>query len=485
MSGLPVLSVVSEIFPLVKTGGLADVAGALPAALAPEGIAMRSLVPGYPAVLAALEAAETVYTAPWLFGGPARVLAGRGKGLDLFVLDAPHLYGRAGNPYSGPDGRDWVDNGLRFAALARIGASLARGALGNWTAAAVQAHDWQAGLLPAFLHYDGGRRPGTVMTVHNLAFQGQFALALAPRLGLPAEALQMDGVEYYGNLGFLKAGLRFADRISTVSPNYAAEIRTQQGGMGLGGLLRHRSAALVGILNGIDEEVWNPAQDALIAARYDADRLEARAVNKTMLQQQFGLAADPDAPLFGVVSRLTWHKGIDLLLTVLPTLQAVGGQLAVLGAGDGNIQHALASATFSNVGRVGCRFGYDERIAHLIQAGADALIVPSRSEPCGLTQLCALRYGAVPVVARVGGLADTVIDASPMALAAGAATGVQFAPVTSEMLESALLRAAALYRDRPTWAVLQRNGMATDVSWRGPARQYAALLREAAAAAAR
>jgi starch synthase len=483
MSDLPVLSVVSEIFPLVKTGGLADVAGALPAALAPEGIAVRSLLPGYPAVMAALEAAEPMYATSWLFGGPARLLAGRAKDLDLFVLDAPHLYSRAGNPYSGPDGHDWPDNGLRFAALARIGASLAKGALGNWSAAAVQAHDWQAGLLPAFLHYDGGARPGTVMTVHNLAFQGQFPLALAAQFALPPEALQMEGVEYYGSLGFLKAGLRFADRISTVSPSYAAEIRTSEGGMGLGGLLRHRSAALVGILNGIDDAIWNPAQDPLIAACYDADRLEARAINKALLQQRLGLASDPHAPLFGVVSRLTWQKGIDLLLAVLPTLQAVGAQLAVVGTGNADFQHALASATFSLAGRVGCHFGYDERLAHLIQAGADALIVPSRFEPCGLTQLCALRYGTVPVVARVGGLADTVIDASPMALAAGVATGVQFAPVTAEMLESAVLHTAALYRDPPTWALLQRNGMATDVSWRGPARSYAALLREVAAAA--
>jgi starch synthase len=483
MSGLPVLSVVSEIFPLVKTGGLADVAGALPAALAPEGIAMRSLLPGYPAVLAALEAAEPVYAAPSLFGGPARLLAGRGKGLDLFVLDAPHLYDRAGNPYTGPNGQEWPDNGLRFAALARIGASLAKGALGNWAARAVQAHDWQAGLLPAFLHYDGGARPGTVMTVHNLAFQGQFPLTLPGPIGLPPEALQIDGVEYYGSLGFLKAGLRFADRICTVSPSYAAEIRTPEGGMGLGGLLRYRSAALVGILNGIDEAIWNPAQDTLIAARFDADRLAARAINKAKVQQQLGLAAEPEAPLFAVVSRLSWQKGIDLLLAALPTLQAVGGQLAVLGAGDTSFEHALAGAMRSLPGRVGCRFGHDERLAHLIQAGADALIVPSRFEPCGLTQLCALRYGTVPVVARVGGLADTVIDASPMALAAGAATGVQFAPVTSEMLESALLRAAALYRDPPTWAMLQRNGMATDVSWRGPARRYAALFREVATAA--
>jgi len=483
MGSLPVLSVVSEIFPLVKTGGLADVAGALPAALLSERVAMHSLVPGYPAVLAGLDAAEPVYTAPDLFGGPARLLVARGKGLDLFVLDAPHLYGRGGNPYIGPDGRDWPDNAVRFGALARIGASLAKGTLCNWHAEVVQAHDWQAGLLPAYLHYDGGARPGTVMTVHNLAFQGQYPMELAGPLGLPPQSLQIEGVEYYGWLGFLKAGLRFADRISTVSPTYAAEIRTPESGMGLGGLLRHRAGVLSGVLNGIDEEIWNPATDELIPARYDAGRLEERAINKAMLQQQLGLAAELRTPLFGVVSRLTWQKGFDLLLAALPTLLGLGAQLAVLGAGDAGLQQAFAAAVERFPGRVGCRFGYDEGLAHLIQAGGDALIVPSRFEPCGLTQLCALRYGTVPVVARVGGLADTVIDASPMALGAGAATGVQFAPITTEMLESALMRTVGLYRDRSTWTKLQTNGMATDVSWRDPARRYAALFREVAAEA--
>jgi starch synthase len=479
---MDVLSVASEAFPLIKTGGLADVVGALPRALAAEDIHVRTLLPGYLKVLEALEGGgETLWSSEWLFGGPARVIAGHAGGLDLLVLDAPHLYVRPGNPYVGPDGKDWPDNPLRFAALSRVGADVARGVLDGWRPAAVHVHDWQTALVPAYLHYDGdAERPGTVLTVHNLAFQGQFDSALLPQLGLPPYSFAIDGVEYYGSVGYLKAGLRFADRITTVSPSYAAEIRTPQGGMGLDGLLRGRGALLSGILNGIDEDQWNPTSDPLLASRFDASHLAARAVNRAEIQFRFGLTPDTDRPLFAVVSRLTWQKGMDLLLGVLPTLLAEGAQLAVLGSGEGWLEAALRAAAAAHPGQIGCILGYDEPLAHLIQGGADALLIPSRFEPCGLTQLCALRYGTVPVVAHVGGLSDTIIDASPMALAAGVATGVQFSPVSAEMLETAIRRAAELYRQPEAWRRMQRNGMATDVSWRDPARRYAALLREVA-----
>jgi starch synthase len=345
----------------------------------------------------------------------------------------------------------------------------------------VHGHDWQAGLAPAFLHYRGGRRPGTVMTVHNLAFPGKAAPGLLPWLGLPPEAYAVDGVEFHGSISLLKAGLQFADRITTVSPTYAAEIRTAAFGMGFDGLLRHRAGVLSGILNGIDTTLWDPETDPNLAATYGAATLDRRADNKAAVQARFGLAADPAAPLFAVISRLTWQKGLDLLLPCLPTLQALGAQLAVLGAGEAALEADFRAAAAAAPDRIGCVVGYDEPLAHLMQAGADALLVPSRFEPCGLTQLCALRYGAVPVVARVGGLADTVIDANPAALAAGAATGLQIAPLTVEMLTAALHRAVALYGDKPTWRALQRNGMAGDVSWRGPARAYAALYRDLAA----
>jgi starch synthase len=478
MTRVEVLSVASEAYPLVKTGGLADVVGALPGALKEQGVAVRTLIPGYLSVIKALRRAEAVHAYKAFFGGPARILAGRAAGRDLLVLDAPHLYHRHGGPYGDLKGVEWPDNPLRFAALAKAGAALGRGLLPGYVPDIVHCHDWQAGMTAAYLHYDGGTsRPGVVMTVHNLAFQGQFDRKLLPALGLPATAFTHDGVEYYGDIGFLKAGLRLADRITTVSPSYAAEICTPEGGMGLDGLLRGRADKLFGILNGIDVKVWNPATDSLIAAPYGPGELGPRAINKADLQARFGLTLDPDAPLFGVVSRLSWQKGLDLLVEALPVLLASGAQLALLGSGDHDLQALFAAAAVAHPGRIGCHFGYDEELAHRIQAGADALLVPSRFEPCGLTQLCALRYGAVPVVARVGGLSDTVIDAGPMALAAGAGTGVQFAPVNTPMLENAIRRTAGLYGDRPSWRRLQANGMAADVSWREPARQYAELYR--------
>jgi starch synthase len=476
-----VLGVASEIFPLVKTGGLADVVGALPGALAALGIEVRSLVPGYPAVIAALKNTEKVATYTGYFGGSAQILSGTAAGLDLFVLDAPHLYKRAGNPYTGVDGKDWPDNALRFAALARAGANLGLGLVPSFVPDIVHAHDWQAGLTAAYLRYDTAksdrRRPATVITVHNLAFQGQFAKELLPSLGLPPAAFAIDGVEYYGTIGYLKAALQLSDRITTVSPTYALEIRQPEAGMGLDGLLRARGNAVSGILNGIDTDVWDPASDAYLAARYDARRLSARARNKAALQARMDLSVDPDLPLFGVVSRLSWQKGLDLLADALLALLDVG-QLALLGAGDKALEKKYTVAAETHAGRVGCVLGYDEELAHMIQAGADVLLVPSRFEPCGLTQLCALRYGAVPLVARVGGLNDTIIDTSEMALAAEVATGIQFTSANTVMLEAAIRRAAQLYRDKAAWKRIQLNGMRTDVSWEHPAKRYAKLYSE-------
>jgi starch synthase len=475
VSQLEVLGVASELYPLAKTGGLADVAGALPKALKPLGVRIRTLIPGYPSVLAGLQGARCVRVLPDFYGGKARLLAGSADDVELIVLDAPHLYDRPGGPYGDAQGRDFTDNAVRFAALGRAAASIGQGLIPRYRPDVVHAHDWQAGLAAAFLVYDGGPRPGVVFTIHNLAFQGQFEPPLLARLGLPQQAFTADGVEYYGTIGYLKAGVRLADRITTVSPTYAAEICTPERGMGMDGLLHGRADRLSGILNGIDIEVWNPATDALIPHAY-AD-LEGRAVNRGALQARLQLDPDPDATLFAVVSRLSWQKGLDLLLDALPVLLAEGGQLAVLGSGDPALEQGFARAAAANPGRVACVLGYDERLAHHMQAGADAMLVPSRFEPCGLTQLCALRYGAVPVVARVGGLADTVIDATPMSLAAHAATGVQFAPVETPMLEAAIRRTVALHRHPDTWRRLQQNGMGSDVSWRASADRYAKLYR--------
>lgn len=473
-----VLAVASEIFPLVKTGGLADVAGALPRALAREGVAERSLVPGYPAVLKHAEAFATAHAFDDLFGGPARLLAGEAAGLDLFVVDAPHLYARPGGPYAGLDGADWPDNAQRFAALSWVAARLGRGLVAGFVPEVIHAHDWQAGLAPAYLALEGARGPGTIVTIHNLAHQGAFPAHLLGELRLPPSAFTMEGVEYYGQIGFLKAGLYYADRITTVSPTYAREILTDEAGMGLAGLLRTRASVLSGILNGIDVEVWDPATDPHIPARYDAATPERRAANKAALQERLGLDHDPDAMLLGVISRLSWQKGLDVVLDALPAVLATGAQLALLGAGDRPLEDGFAKAASARAGRVGAVIDYDESLAHLIQGGCDALLVPSRFEPCGLTQLCALRYGAVPVVSRVGGLADTVVDIA--AAGSAAPTGIQFTPVTRDGFEGALVRASALWRDKPRWRELQANGMATSVDWSARARDYVAAYGAAA-----
>jgi starch synthase len=349
----------------------------------------------------------------------------------------------------------------------------------------VHAHDWHAALALAYLHYSDRRSPATVMTVHNLAYQGVFPREMLAAIGLPPEAFTIHGVEYYGKIGFLKAGLYFADRITTVSPTYAREILGDEGGMGLGGLLRERSRDLSGILNGIDISVWDPATDPHIPGcfytdmpgSFESEVLRNRAINKAALQQRFGLKPAPDAFLLGVIGRLSSQKGLDLLLESLPTIVREGMQLAVLGSGDRGLQYRYRVAADAEPERIGVSIGQDEGLAHLIQAGADALVVPSRFEPCGLTQLCALRYGTVPIVSRVGGLEDTVVDAGDLAVTASRQTGFKFGPVTAENLADALQRACATFHDVAAWRRIQRNGMVTDVSWRNPAGRYADLYR--------
>ena len=469
-----VLSVASEIFPLVKTGGLADVTGALPAALQAVGVEVTTMLPGYPAVMAALTDAEVVHRFVDLFGGPAAVLQAAVGDLDLLVVDAPHLYSRPGNPYLGAGGSEWPDNAIRFAGLGAAAAALGAGVVPGFNYDIVHAHDWQGAMAVVYLHFHERERPGTVLTVHNLAFQGRYRANLFPRLGLPIEAFALDGLEYHGDVSFLKGGLSYADRLTTVSPTYAREITGLENGMGLDGLLRYRSGVVSGIVNGIDDTVWNPETDELIPARYGRDdAMKAkRARNKAALQQRMGLDEDPNALLIGAVSRLTSQKGLDLVLDRLDRVVAGGMQLALLGSGEPDLERAFVAAAEWHLGSVGCVLGYDEALAHLVQAGSDALLVPSRFEPCGLTQLYALRYGSVPVVSRVGGLSDTVIDANDAALAAGVATGIQFWPATADALQSALDRLAALWQDRKAWERVQQNGMQADVSWRGPAGRY-------------
>jgi len=467
-----VLSVASEVYPLVKTGGLADVTGALPAALGRENVAVRTLIPGYRPVMAELARAPVLLEYASLFGGRARVRAGHARGLDLLVLDAPHLFDRDGGPYADRRGQDFPDNAYRFAALCRAAADVAWGDAGDFVPDVVHCHDWQAGLAPAYLHYAQRPRPRTVMTVHNMAFQGQFDVT-CDNLGLPWHAWSIEGVEYYGSVGYLKAGLQLADRITTVSPTYAEEIKTPDGGMGLDGLLRHRAHALRGIRNGIDDRAWNPADDPHLPAPFDAKHRVARGASREALRTHFGIAKA--GPLFGVVSRLTWQKGMDLVLDCIPSILEGGAHLAVLGSGDASLERAFVEAARAHRGRVAVHVGYDEGLAHLMQGGSDAILVPSRFEPCGLTQMCALRYGALPVVSRVGGLADTVVDVAEEDTASRIGTGVSFLPVTADGLAAAIERTLAMWSDQPRWKRVQSRAMTSDVSWKEPAKQYAEL----------
>ncbi len=476
---ISVLSVASEAYPLVKTGGLGDVVGALPAALEAHDVTVTTLIPGYPRVMAAVKESAELHDWPDLLGAPARLLSGALGGHKLLVLDAPGYFAREGGPYGDPSGRDWDDNWRRFAAFARAAADLASGAVKGFRFDVLHAHDWQAGLAPAYLRFApaGGRVARSVMTIHNIAFQGRYDAGIFGSLALPDRAFAVDGVEYYGGVGFLKSGLEAADAITTVSPTYAAEILRPDFGMGLEGLIRTRQDRVSGIVNGIDPAVWNPAADAALPERYDAATLSARAANKRALETAFALEPG-DGPLFCVITRLTWQKGMDVLADTVDALVAGGGRLALLGSGDPGIEQAFIAAAKRHPGRVAVRIGYDEALSHLMQGGADAILIPSRFEPCGLTQLYGLAYGCVPVVARTGGLADTIIHANDAALDARVATGIQFDAVTHESLARAIALAIRLHAIPERWTSLQRSGMAADFSWATSGRRYADLYRE-------
>ncbi len=471
---MKVLSVASEIYPLIKTGGLADVAGALPLALAKIGVEVKTLIPGYPSVMAALRDVSIRTTFDDLLGTHGEILEAKVAGLDLLVLDAPSLFDRKGGPYIDQHGKDHEDNWRRFAALSLAGARVAAGGLAGWQPDLVHVHDWQTGLVPAYMRFAATPALPSVMTIHNIAFQGNFPSDIFEHLHLPAHAFDIEGVEYYGQVGYLKAGIQTAWAISTVSPSYAEEILTPEFGMGLEGLLGRRSLDLHGIVNGIDVDVWNPETDTALVRNYDAGDLKARRDNKRAVEAQFGLVQD-EAPLFCVISRLTWQKGMDLVAEVADEIVGLGGKLAVLGSGDADLVARLQSAAARHPGRVGIIVSYNEPLSHLMQAGSDAILIPSRFEPCGLTQLYGLRYGCVPVVSRTGGLNDTVIDANPAALAAKAATGVSFGPVTLDSLRRAIRRAMRLHADPRAWAQIQKQGMKSDVSWEKSAALYEKL----------
>ena len=466
-----VLYATPEARPLVKTGGLADVSGALPAALRETGVDCRLLLPGYHAVIAGAADQREIVRLNDLPGfGEVRLLEALmpDTGVPVYIVDYPWHYQRDGGPYQDASGRDYPDNAWRFALLSRIAALLAtpRSPL-EWRPDVLHCNDWQTGLAPAYRHYTGGGAP-TLMTIHNLAYQGIFPPDLVGPLGLPASSFQVEGVEYYGNLSFLKAGLYYADWISTVSPTYAEEIQHCPLGMGMEGLLANRRDRLAGILNGIDMADWNPSSDLHLPCEYSARAPSGKRRCKLALLQDLNLEVDNNTPLVGVISRLTYQKGIDWIVAIADRLVAEGAQLAILGKGEPAIEQACLALAARHPGRVASVIGYDEGLSHRIEAGSDIFLMPSRFEPCGLNQMYSQRYGAVPVVYATGGLKDTVEDG---------VTGFVFTEPSAEGLWEAIRRALSTYADKPAWRRLMQAGMQKDFSWEASANQYTRLYK--------
>jgi len=483
-----VLLVSSEVYPLIKTGGLADVAGALPQALVHCGVDARILLPAYRSVVAkAVDHGPSLWLGNVLGFGDTYLIPARmpDSGVPVWFVDNPALYDRDGGPYQRPDGWDHDDNFRRFALLSKVAAMIGSGeVIHGWAADVIHANDWQTGLVPAYVRLTtSGHRPRTVFTIHNLHFQGLFGRDILPEIGLPPESFSIFGLEFNGMVSFLKAGLYYADRLTTVSPTYAWEITTPEGGRGLDGLLagRARAGHLRGILNGVDYQLWDPSCDHLIPASYDSTSfVQGKAQNKAVLQQRLGLDPRPDAPLLGLVSRFSDQKGVDLVASAIPAMVAAGAQVVLVGSGDAALERTVTSLPHRFPGSVGVDIGYNEPLAHLVQASSDLFLVPSRFEPCGLTQLYALRYGALPLVRRTGGLADTVHDIPNADAHHG--TGFVFESPTVEGLQGAFFRALSVYNHPDAWQAAQRRAMEQDFGWQRAAEAYMSLFDDALAA---
>ena len=479
---LNVIFASSEAVPFIKTGGLADVSGSLPLALRQLGQDVRLVIPAYPSALKQIgDCWEVAHLRLPGHHEPIYLLEGRGEDeMPVYLVHAPQSFEREGNPYTAPYGGDWPDNHRRFALFSRAVTAIALNHAGlNWPVDVVHCNDWQTGLVPALLNNEWDR-PATVFTIHNLSYLGLFERAAFDELLLPADLWRMEGLEFYGKAAFLKGGLAYADRISTVSPTYAKEIRTPTFGYGLEGLLNYRADFLKGIINGIDYHIWDPAKDPELEHHFDDQDLSGRKRNKKALQRHFGLPMEEDAMLLGYIGRLVEQKGVDLILSILPRLQNIGNiQVVVLGSGDPFLENALREAEWRYPRTFGCHLGYDETLAHRIEAGCDAFLMPSRFEPCGLNQLFSLRYGCVPVVHRTGGLADTVIDTNPQSLKQGTANGFAFDLADAQGLWYAVSRAIDIYQESPAvWQQIMLNGMQIDYSWQKSAAQYLELYQE-------
>ena len=472
----------SEAYPLIKTGGLADVSGSLPKALLQLEHDIRLVLPAYPVVIQRAEGLKEISRLT-LSGcaDPVRILRSQlpDSAVPLYLVDAPSLFNRLGNPYVQADGSDWPDNAQRFALFARACVALALGqADPAWRPQVVHCNDWQTGLVPVLLSQEA-QRPATLFSIHNLSYQGLFPAATMKALELPDTLWSIDGLEFYNMLSFIKGGIANADWVTTVSPTYAAEIREEEFGYGLEGLLQYRADRLTGILNGIDADTWNPAADRLIARRYDVHTLQNKLFNKFTLQRDHGLPISSQPMLLGYVGRLVSQKGVDLVLDIIDTLLEQPVQLVMLGSGDPALEQQLQAAAQRNPKQLSVTVGYDEQAAHRIEAGADALLMPSRYEPCGLNQMYSQLYGTVPIVRRTGGLADTVVDFNEQTLGDHTATGFCFDEDSPEALLATCLGALNLFRnDRVDWWKLVIAGMQRDFSWTSSAARYSELYKQ-------
>lgn len=484
---LRVLYATPECAPWIKTGGLGDVSAALPAALRELGVDARVLIPGYSEVIDRAQPAPRGTALAGAGAWPASIVreATLPSGVPALLIDCPPLFRRSGGPYQDAQGNEFADNARRFGFLARVAATLSgpESPL-DWRPDILHCNDWQTGLALMFIRYASGRHAATVMTIHNLAFQGLFPGNICAELGLPPEAFAIDGLEFYGQTSFLKAGITCAHAVSTVSPTYAREVQRAPLGFGFEGLLAALPEGVTGILNGIDTASWNPASDAAIAARYDPDTLGRKPQNKAALQRALGLDEAPDVPLLGIVSRLTWQKGSDLVIAAIPRLLTESVQFAIAGRGDHDAEAALEALQRSHPTRVGVAIRFDESLAHGIEAGADAFLMPSRFEPCGLNQMYSQRYGTPPIAHATGGLADSIVDVTPRTLGDGTASGFLFAEATLEGLMGAVTRMLDAYRTPANWRAIQRAGMARDFGWKASAASYVDLYARAMARAA-
>lgn len=468
----------SETHPLIKTGGLADVAGSLPLALTELGQDIRIIMPNYQAIRHA-ESGRYLCTIR-VNNCDVNLLETHlpNSNVIVWLIDYPQFFGRPGNPYHDDNGNAWPDLGDRFALFCRVVTEVAMNrAYLDWKPDVVHCNDWQTGLVPALLSLESNR-PSTVFTIHNMAYQGVFPSSAFTQLNLPGQLWNPAGLEYHGMLSFIKGGLSYSDRITTVSPTYAQEIQTPEFGYGLEGLLAYRHDRLSGIINGLDMTVWDPKTDVHISQHFDADSLTLKIKNKLALQQRLGLPIDAETPLFALIGRLVDQKGIDLVLSCLPEMTTLPIQFALLGSGDKSIQVRLQDFARLYPERISVTIGYDEPLAHLIEAGADVFLMPSRFEPCGLNQMYSQRYGTLPIVRKTGGLADTVVDALPGNFLNGTASGFVFNDAAPSALMEAIKRSLVVYANHPLWQQLQRNAMGKDFSWRNSANQYLALYSE-------